>query len=1127
MRTWSPWIFALLLSISSAHAEQTAGYFLVFGFDGDQVSAPSIMTTQQYIAARGSEPASGWTLRVLDAERKPLFSTRLQDPLRANSSRHPATEPMLIARIPAFAEAAQLELLDPDGNAAFEQVFDESLRQAASERAEEIATLDRESLATSAAKSAQAASALQGQFQNSKRQHEIGDAIQSLGTHASSAQRDAADAFLRSLGDRRYQQHQTEVALEKAASKSVAVAGPQRLLSGVVRSAGGELLSDVSIRARRSDNGAYVLSTRSDPDGKYEMKIGDGSYQLEIDSGSREYLDKDNRLYVAEKIPTKVEVNGNLTRDLTLAQVERKLTLVARWDGRLTSTAEVRVKRDGVTLARPRLGFWDTSGTGCTTAGCTVTWTLRLTPGVYDFDIEIVTAGLGRQSVSQVDLRNSDQRVEIDARSPIAAWNGRVLQADGSPYVNAFIVGYDGLGRYRNYAQSDAQGRFSLTMGEGWVADFGAAGTSGSTGTRVEVSSMAGLPPVVTLDAPGISASANGDLTRIFTGASSDRVRLLYLGEGYSSTRETFTDSNGNGVWDGLLWYDINRNGTYEADIDFLNAYGNASEPAEGSAPNLAANEPFSDLNGDGFPNLDDRALLLRNAQDHLRSLFGTDYWNRNAHRFQADVAFVNAPQSGMTVTAKDGTEIARANTLFNTRMSMEREIIELDRRRALQVAEQLMPGFDELIILVNQPVVAGRATQTIGTVPGSMVTNAGYYGVDVDNPVAGHEMGHFIGDLGDEYTEMWTTIDPADYYPTANTTLETEYAAIPWRAWLSPGNFPMLVPQEGLGVFEGADYVQGGAYRPSWNSMMRYGVLFNAPSRAALDQGFSRFVAAQPAAPASGNWYDRRHDGHGFDIQLVRRDAVAGDIYHVVFYTYDTNGVPEWYVAQANFRDGKLVAAADGNGNTLRRIRYDASKPLGQRQSIDPAVSGQINFDYVDVQSCRTVDRAGSLLAKVSWRIRNETAVWCIEPLVLSDTYSSGKNLSGHWYSPGDDGWGFEAFTLPAQNPDANPRLLLYLYYPTSDGNIRWAMANTDAYTAGQSIPLLEVESGYCRTCSPPTTGRARTIGSIDLSLTSATREEPASGLNRATIRIDGGGVVSFTRTNVPLTQLSQPPGT
>ncbi len=1124
MRTWSMWIFALLLTISSAHAEQAGGYFLVFGFDGEQVRAPSIMATDRYVAARGSEPDSGWTLRLLDDKGSALFSTRLRDPLKGNIA-HAVADPMLVARIPALENATRLELLAPGGRVALEQAFDSTLREAAVERADEIASITHVPMTTSAAKSS--AIDIPAQAQVPARQARISEALRSLGADASPAQRDAADAFLRSQGDRRHSRHEAEIALDKAAQKSVNLAGPLRILSGVVRSATGDPISDVTIRARRSDNGAYVLSTRSDPDGKYEMKIADGSYTLEIDSGSREYLDSDNRLYVAAKLPDVVTITGNVTRDLALLQTERTLTLAVRWDIAISSPGEVRVKRDGVTLARPRLGRWDAAS--CTVvAGCTASWTLRLTPGVYDFDIEIMTAGIARRSFPQVDLRDAGQRIDMDARAPVAPWNGRVLQADGTPYANAFIIAYDGLGRYRNYAESDAQGRFSLWIGEGWVADFGAAGTSNSTGTRVEVGSMAGLPPVVTLDSPGISASRNGDLTRIFTGASSDRVRILYLGEGYSDRLESFTDSNNNGLWDGLLWYDINSNGTYEAAIDFLEAYGTAVVPAEGARPNLATNEAFNDVNGDGFPNLDDRALLLRNAQDHLRSLFGTDYWNRNTHRFQADVAFLASPQSGMTVTTKDGSVIARANTLFNTRMSMEREIIELDRARAMQAAERLMPGFDELIILVNQPVVAGRATQTIGAAPGSMVTNAGYHGVDVDNPVAGHEMGHFIGDLGDEYTEMWTTIDPADHYPTANTTLETRYEDIPWRAWLNPGNYPMLVPTEGTGVFEGADYVQGGAYRPSWNSMMRYGVLFNAPSRAALDAGFGRFVIAQPGAPASGNWYDRRHSGHGFDIQLVRRNGVTGDIYQIVFYTYDAAGTPEWYVAHANFRDGKLVAVADGNGNTLTRIRYDASQPAGQRQSADASVPGQIAFDYSDIAACQTPDRAGAAsLAKVTWRVRNESAVWCIEPLALSSTMRTGNNLSGHWYSPGDGGWGFEALTLPGANLAGAPRLILYLYYPTSDGNIRWAMASTEAYVPGQTLPLLEAENGYCRTCTPPQTARGRNIGTIQLSLTQATREQPASGANSATIQINGGGTVSFSRADAKLTQLSQPPGT
>jgi hypothetical protein len=1127
MRLWSVCFLIGLLAIGEACAAQSRGYFLVFEFDGTQVRAPSVMATDEFVAARGKEAAGDWSLRVLDANGNQLFATPLQYPLKRSRAHGAETEPLLVARIPDLVAAARIQMVDSDGTARYEQSFDENVRHSARARAQEIAASAPEPISASSAKTGAGDTAKLPFAQRTSEQIEISKALKALDSDASAAERDAAERLLRKIGDRRYLQHTAQEARAKAKAKNVTAAGPLRTLSGKVRSAAGQPLSDVTIRARRSDSGAYVLSTRSDPDGNYEMLIGNGSYVFEVTSGPREYLSNDNRLYIAEAFNEVVVIAGNLQRDITLTQAERTLTLAVRWEGGINSVAEVRVKRGDTTLARPRLGLWDSAA--CTpTRVCTATWTLRVSPGLYDFDLEIMNSGIARHSVTQIDLRAADQRIDVVARPTVAPWNARVYHADGTPFAGATIISYDGLGRYRYFAQSDEQGRFQAWLGEGWVAEIGATGSANSTGKRFEVSSMANLPSVVRLESPGIAPVPNGSLTRIFTGAESDRVRILYLGEGYTDRPESFTDSNGNGVWDGILWYDINGNGTYEADDDFLEVYGNATVPAEGTRPNVAANEPFNDLSGEGFPNFDDRALLLRNAQDHLRSLFGMDYWNRNTHRFQADVAFLASPQSGMTVTTKTGTVVARANTLFNTRMSMQREIIELDRTRAMQRAEQLMPGYDELIILVNQPVVAGRATQTIGIAPGSMVTNAGYYGVNLDDPVSAHEMGHFIGDLGDEYSEMWTTIDEGDHYPTPNVSLDFNYAAVPWRAWLNPGSYPHLVPTEGIGVFEGADYVQGGAYRPTWNSMMRYGPLFNAPSRAALDQGFSRFIVTHANAPESGNWYDRQRSGHGFDLQLVRRDGVNGDIYQIVFYTYTSNGVPEWYVAHARYRDGKLETAPDANGNTLTRIRYDATRPPGQRQSPDPSVSGQIGFDFSNVTECRTQDRAGAaVLAKVTWRINSESGVWCIEPLAISSQMHTGNNRSGHWYSPGDGGWGFEALTLPGSDAAGRPRLILYLYYPTADGNVRWATASTNAYSPGDTLTLLEAVNGYCRTCTPPQSATGRSIGTIRLSLTQALREEPASGANSATIQINGGGTVTFSRVDAKLTQLSQPPGT
>ncbi len=1118
MPTRIRWLAPLLaLAGASAHAAE-GGYFATFTLDGAHVREASLMAMPAYEAPRGTPVHDGWSLRVLDAAGAELAAVPVGDPLRRTT--HAPREGALAARVPALAAAATLELVDASGRVAWQGPLDAATREAARAKADEIGAQLAASMPADAKRASSPELPRLEAFRNAGG---LSAAVAALGTTSTPEARDAADAALRRFGDRRRAQLAAHTA---PAAKATTQVNALRELSGIVRSAGGEAIADVTVRATRADSGAYVLSTRTDADGRYEMKIADGTYLLEIDSGARESLGVDNRLYVGARFDTPVTVAGNVVRDLALPVAERTLTLVVNWDVRITSTAEVRVRRDGTTLARPRLGRWDSAG--CTATACTATWTLRITPGTYDFDVEIVTAGVATRTVAQVDLASSNRRIDVDVAASPPAWDGRLQKVDGTPYADAPVFVFDALGRYRAAVSSGSDGRFSVPAGDGWTVEFSASATDRGIGKRVVLGAVAGAPPVVTLDDPGIAVSGTGSPVRLFTGASSDRVRLLYLSEGYTATPEAFTDGNGNGMWDGILWYDTNGNGRYEAANDFVDVYGNAALPAEGSVPNTTANEAFADTSGDGFPNFDDRALFLRNARDHLRGLFGTDYWDRNAHRFQADAAFVASPQSGMTVTAEDGTVVKRANTLFNARMSMERQIIELDRTRAMQMAQQLLPGFDELVVLVNLPVVAGRATQTVGANPGSMVTRGGYHGVDLDDPVAGHEMGHFIGDLGDEYEELFTTIDPADHYPSANVTLSIDRATVPWGALLSPGDLPMRVPQEGIGLFEGADYVQGGAYRPSWNSMMRYGVLFNAPSRTALDAGFGRFVTPLPPAPTPGNWYDRRRSGHGFDLQLVRRDATAGDVYYAVFYTYDALGVPEWYVALANWRDGKLVPGADANGNTLTRIRYDATRPPGQRVVPDATVPGQIEFDFAQVDACRTPDRAGApALARVTWRIRAETATWCIEPLVLTEGYRAGRNLSGHWSSPGDGGWGFEAVTTPNADPSQPPGLIVYLYYPTADGNIRWATASTPSYVPGQGLPLLEITSGYCRTCvSPPSTG-VRTIGTLTPNLGAALRESPASATNRVTIRIDGGGDVRFERSDAPVTLLSQPPGT
>ncbi|MEO7200752.1 MAG: M64 family metallopeptidase [Dokdonella sp.] len=1115
----------LLLWISSASAGQPGGYFLVFELHQGHLQAPTIMQIDEYVASPAlPEAADAWQLQVLDGHGVALFSTALSDPYRLQrAARGDVGEPLLMARVPQLEGAERMQLSDADGKVRWQQAMDQGFRAAAAATREQTAGEVRSHISVPSAQSDAAEigrSAAQPQSSDAEqqqRQDEMRTALKARGENADDAERTAAEAWLRQQLDREREQRQQKRKAKKAHAdqggflRPAAAAGTPapglRTVSGSVRTLEGIALSDVSVRVRLSD-GSYVTSTVTDEDGGYELYVRPGQYTLQIDSGAREGLFDDNFLFV-QSTPVAVTVASasDLSKDLKLDAPVRTLTVFVRWDSWLQSPAEMRVERAGVTVARPRLGIWDNAN-----SDGTATWTLRMTPGLYDLTLQLPTGGLATVSKLNVDLRSANQTVEFDARSP--AWKGRVLDSAGAPLVGTEVIAYDGLGRYRSWDLTDANGYAEVAMAAGWTLEFLSPETGALVRKRITVGNPATVANTVKLDTLPLTSTRNGSVERIFTGSNSQRIKMVYIGDGYTSARETFTDRNGNGVWDGVLWYDINRNGKYDKDTDIVAVYGDAIVPVDGDVNLGANNEPFADLNGDGFLSMNDEAVLRGNARSHMRALLGGDYFEQRRDRFQADVAFVVSRQAGMTVTDDNGNVIRSADTYFGANMSTERNVVNLDRRRAALLAEQLVPGFDEVIVMVNQPIPAGRATQTIGGGPGVMVTNGGELANNPNSATPAHEMGHFIGDLWDEYSEHFTNDDGTEVYDGANVTNSLVYALIPWASWLSPERpRPDLVPREGLGMFEGANYVQGGAYRPDWNSMMRYGILFNAPSVRKMDQRFGIVGPVAPANPLSGNWYDRSHSGHGFDLQLLKRDAANGDEYYLVFYTYDASGAGDWFTALGNYRNGRFIARADANGNTLSHIRYDASKPPGQRIVLDGSIRGSIDMDFGNPSQCRAGREAAVQLAAVNWKIGNDSATWCIEPTV-NPARLSQPNLSGHWYSAGDGGWGFEAMSLTAAN--GATELILYLYYPDAAGKPRWATASTTNYRAGDSLVLSEVASGYCRTCVPKPLS-LRPIGNISLTLSN-------SGASQATIRVDGAG--NFQRTGAPLSRLSLPPG-
>ena len=121
------------------------------------------------------------------------------------------------------------------------------------------------------------------------------------------------------------------------------------------------------------------------------------------------------------------------------------------------------------------------------------------------------------------------------------------------------------------------------------------------------------------------------------------------------------------------------------------------------------------------------------------------------------------------------------------------------------------------------------------------------YFPIGVDNDALGqvlqHEAcGHGFAKLGDEYDDMFNTeITECALFSARkqetfgwlkNVDFTSDPTIVKWCKLLSDNRYS----NEGLGVFEGSYTFGRGAYRPSWNSIMRDNTGgFNAPSREAI----------------------------------------------------------------------------------------------------------------------------------------------------------------------------------------------------------------------------------------------------------------------------------------------------
>src|SRR3989440_2680971 len=127
----------------------------------------------------------------------------------------------------------------------------------------------------------------------------------------------------------------------------------------------------------------------------------------------------------------------------------------------------------------------------------------------------------------------------------------------------------------------------------------------------------------------------------------------------------------------------------------------------------------------------------------------------------------------------------------------------------------------------------------------------------------------------------------------------------------------------------------------------------------------------------AQGHWWNPQRAGTGFDI--FNTDGTVA----LVWYTYDEAGRPIWYNA--------IGAQSDlGKAFPLWREKWSDGHWGGY------TVVGSVQ---VNVRNPESID--------LDWTIGDKRGTWSLQPLVGSGVISEIDH-TGHWYDPGQTGWGF-----------------------------------------------------------------------------------------------------------------------
>lgn len=202
---------------------------------------------------------------------------------------------------------------------------------------------------------------------------------------------------------------------------------------------------------------------------------------------------------------------------------------------------------------------------------------------------------------------------------------------------------------------------------------------------------------------------------------------------------------------------------------------------------------------------------------------------------------------------------------------------------------------------------------------------------------------------------------------------------------------------------------------------------------------------AAPRPEPLAGAWYNPQRSGAGIYLYKL----AAANVWGIVWYTYEANGTPVWYLG---------AAPAPGAEQGLWRVALDRYTWNGDRTQGQPAGEAFLSLQAPD-------------RLQFSWNLLGDSGSEPMQHIPQPACAAGPLNVSGLWYSPTRSGYGYSLLVGQALET-----YVAYVY--DGDGRPRWLLGNVTGFGGSGSMTMSQF-SGFCPLCQyvPPS---SQPVGSL-----------------------------------------------